>query len=257
MNAPLPATILTGDSGLAARLSREIQGEVLFDRASRGRYATDASIYQVDPLGVIVPETIADVQAAFGIAREYGIPVLPRGGGTSQCGQTTGAGLVIDHSKHLRKVLQRHPPPAPTEAAVRLVEAVGKLQNFVHRHKYGEANARLNNRDIFGRFVLEWISSSSQQLSLRCRRLEQGVAGQAGWLEFASDGGRAASGGRQAGASRAVWGCGCLGFAAGIAAAVAAASAADAAVGAAAHMWGITCAKPHTCMSRPTNRHRP
>ncbi len=105
MNAPLPAAILTGDSSLAARLAREIQGEVLFDRASRGRYATDASIYQVDPLGVIVPETIADVQAAFGIAREYGIPVLARGGGTSQCGQTVNRALVIDCSKHLRRVL--------------------------------------------------------------------------------------------------------------------------------------------------------
>ncbi len=105
MNAPLPAAILTGDPGLAARLAREIQGEVLFDRASRGRYATDASIYQVDPLGVIVPETIADVQAAFGIAREYGIPVLARGGGTSQCGQTVNRALVIDCSKHLRRVL--------------------------------------------------------------------------------------------------------------------------------------------------------
>jgi hypothetical protein len=73
------------------------------------------------------------------------------------------------------------------------VEAVGKLQNFVHRHRYAEANSRLNNRDIFGRFVLEWISSSAAQLSLRCRRLEQGAAGQHGWQEFASDGGWPAS----------------------------------------------------------------
>ncbi len=105
MNAPLPAATPPGDSALAARLAREIQGEVLFDRASRGRYATDASIYQVDPLGVIVPKTIDDVEAAFGVAREYGIPVLPRGGGTSQCGQTVNRALVIDCSKHLRRVL--------------------------------------------------------------------------------------------------------------------------------------------------------
>jgi FAD/FMN-containing dehydrogenase/Fe-S oxidoreductase len=78
---------------------------VLFDRASRGRYATDASIYQMEPLGVIVPETIDDVAAALAIAREEGIPVLPRGGGTSQCGQTVNRALVIDCSKHLRKVL--------------------------------------------------------------------------------------------------------------------------------------------------------
>ena len=56
------------------------------------------------------------------------------------------------------------------------------------RHKYADANSRLNNRDIFGRFVLEWIASSSAQLSLRCRRLEQGAAGQHGWQEFATDG---------------------------------------------------------------------
>src|SRR6185312_14390651 len=97
--------VLPGDSSLARRLSREIQGEVLFDRASRGRYATDASIYQVEPLGVIIPRSIDDVAAALSIARESGIPVLPRGGGTSQCGQTVNRALVMDCSKFLRRVL--------------------------------------------------------------------------------------------------------------------------------------------------------
>ena len=96
--------IVPGDSALASRLSREIQGEVLFDRASRGRYATDASIYQVEPLGVIVPRTVDDVATAMAIAREAGIPVLPRGGGTSQCGQTVNRALVMDCSKFLRRV---------------------------------------------------------------------------------------------------------------------------------------------------------
>ena len=73
-----PTETIPGDSGLAQRLSREIQGEVLFDRASRGRYSTDASIYQVEPLGVIVPKSIDDVAAAMAIAREAGIPVLAR-----------------------------------------------------------------------------------------------------------------------------------------------------------------------------------
>ena len=74
-------------------------------RADRGRYATDASIYQVEPIGVIVPEEIDDVAAALAIAREEGVPVLPRGGGTSQCGQTVNRALVIDCSKHLRRIL--------------------------------------------------------------------------------------------------------------------------------------------------------
>ena len=90
---------------LARRLRADTQGELLFDAASRGRYATDASIYQVMPIGVFVPGTSQDVATAIAIARDLHAPVLARGGGTSQCGQTTGAALVIDTSKHLRKVL--------------------------------------------------------------------------------------------------------------------------------------------------------
>ena len=90
---------------LARELRAHTQGEVMFDAASRGRYATDASIYQVMPIGVLVPRTAEDVSSALAIARQLKVPVLPRGGGTSQCGQTTGAALVIDCSKHLRRVL--------------------------------------------------------------------------------------------------------------------------------------------------------
>ena len=70
-----------GSPRLEARLKRELQGEVLFDRFSRGRYSTDASIYQIEPLGVAVPKNREDVAAALTIAREEGVPVLPRGGG--------------------------------------------------------------------------------------------------------------------------------------------------------------------------------
>ncbi len=90
---------------LAQRLRTETQGEVMFDAAARGRYATDASIYQIQPVGVFVPTSVDDVHTALAITRESRTPVLSRGGGTSQCGQTTGAALVIDHSKHLRRVL--------------------------------------------------------------------------------------------------------------------------------------------------------
>ncbi|SDD30465.1 FAD/FMN-containing dehydrogenase [Variovorax sp. CF079] len=90
---------------LARRLAAETEGEVLFDAASRGRYATDASIYQIMPAGVLVPKTECDIATAIDIARDLKVPVLARGGGTSQCGQTTGAALVIDNSKHFRRVL--------------------------------------------------------------------------------------------------------------------------------------------------------
>jgi FAD/FMN-containing dehydrogenase/Fe-S oxidoreductase len=96
---------VTGESALAARLRREVQGEVLFDAASRGRYATDASIYQIEPVGIVVPRSEEDAVTALQIAIDEGIPVLPRGAGTSQCGQTVGAALVIDVSKHLNEVI--------------------------------------------------------------------------------------------------------------------------------------------------------
>jgi FAD/FMN-containing dehydrogenase/Fe-S oxidoreductase len=91
-------------AALAADLRKHTQGEVLFDAASRGRYATDASIYQIEPIGAFVPKSEADVAAALQIAAAHKVPVLPRGGGTSQCGQTVGAALVIDNTKGLREV---------------------------------------------------------------------------------------------------------------------------------------------------------
>jgi len=94
-----------GDAHLAARLKGALKGEVRFDRFTRGRYSTDASIYQIEPLGVVVPRDAADIEAALTIAREEGVPVLPRGGGTSQCGQAVARALVIDCSKHMRAVI--------------------------------------------------------------------------------------------------------------------------------------------------------
>ena len=99
------SAVRPGDTALAARLKQNLRGEVLFDAFSRGRYSTDASIYQIEPLGVVVPRDKDDVAAAIAIAREEGVPVLPRGGGTSQCGQTVGRALVIDCSKHMQGVL--------------------------------------------------------------------------------------------------------------------------------------------------------
>ncbi|MEM7777514.1 MAG: FAD-binding oxidoreductase, partial [Pseudomonadota bacterium] len=90
---------------LAERLNREIEGEVLFDPFSRGRYATDASLYQIEPVGVVVPKRADDVAAAISLARDEGISVLGRGGGTSQSGQTVGRALVIDFSKHLNRII--------------------------------------------------------------------------------------------------------------------------------------------------------
>jgi FAD/FMN-containing dehydrogenase/Fe-S oxidoreductase len=121
-----------GDSRLAARLRRETQGEVLFAAADRGRYATDASIYQMEPIGVLVARTVDDVAAAMAICREEGVPVLPRGGGTSQCGQTVNRALVIDTTKHLRRVLAVD--PAGRRATVEPGITLGALNDALRPH---------------------------------------------------------------------------------------------------------------------------
>ena len=100
-----PAARNDVSEALARALRAETQAEVRFDAGARGRYATDASIYQIMPIGVLVPQTEADIRTALAIARELKVPVLARGGGTSQCGQTTGAALVIDTSKHFRRIV--------------------------------------------------------------------------------------------------------------------------------------------------------
>ena len=102
---PAGTTTPVGDSALAGRLAREIEGDVLFDPFSRGRYSTDASHYQIEPIGVVVPKTADDIPRVIEIAADEGVPVLPRGGGTSQCGQTVGEAVVVDVSKHLNRVL--------------------------------------------------------------------------------------------------------------------------------------------------------
>ena len=93
-----------GDQELERVLTRAIQGEVRFDVLTRGLYSTDASHYQIEPLGVVFPQTVSDVQAVLEIARERGVPVLPRGGGTSQCGQTIGRAVVMDCARHLTEI---------------------------------------------------------------------------------------------------------------------------------------------------------
>src|SRR5215813_5952579 len=95
-----------GDPALAARLGEVMRGEVLFDAFTRGRYSTDASIYQIEPIGVALPRDADDVAAAIALAREEGFPVIARGGGSSQNGQPLGEAVVMDTSRHMNRVLE-------------------------------------------------------------------------------------------------------------------------------------------------------
>src|SRR5207344_1738362 len=93
-------------ASLQRDLEKAIDGEVRFDTVSRALYSTDASVYQIEPLGVVVPRTRDDVVRAVEIAARHGVSITARGGGTSQAGQAIGAGVLIDTSKYLNRVLE-------------------------------------------------------------------------------------------------------------------------------------------------------
>src|SRR4051812_17431747 len=94
---------------LADHLRKHLAGEVRFDATSRKLYSTDASIYQIEPLGVVIPRTVEDVLTTVQVAGELRAPITARGGGTSLSGQSIGPGIVLDCSKYLNQVLAIDP----------------------------------------------------------------------------------------------------------------------------------------------------
>jgi FAD/FMN-containing dehydrogenase/Fe-S oxidoreductase len=91
---------------LAQELRRRVSGEVRFDPFSRVLYSTDASIYQMEPVGVVIPRSVEDVLAVMEVARDNQVPVLPRTGGTSLAGQCVNHAIVVDFSKYLNQLLE-------------------------------------------------------------------------------------------------------------------------------------------------------
>ncbi len=91
-------------SRLYDRLTQETRAEVYFDRGQRALYSTDASLYQIEPVGVVVPRVVNDVLATVRIAAQEKVAILPRGAATSLSGQTVGAAIVIDFSKYLNRI---------------------------------------------------------------------------------------------------------------------------------------------------------
>jgi len=90
---------------IAKEIQGRVRGAVLFDDFSRGRYSTDSSLYQITPVGVVVPKDTNDVLELMNYSQKNNIPLLARGGGSSQCGQTVGDCVVLDYSKHQNKIL--------------------------------------------------------------------------------------------------------------------------------------------------------
>jgi FAD/FMN-containing dehydrogenase/Fe-S oxidoreductase len=103
----VPARLALGfEKKLESRLTAEQVGHVRFDTFTRGRYATDASHYQIMPLGVVEPRTMAEAERTLAVCRSEGVPVTPRGGGTSQAGQTVNRSLILDCSRHLNRIVE-------------------------------------------------------------------------------------------------------------------------------------------------------
>ena len=90
---------------IAKEIQSKIKGKVLFDHFSRGRYSTDSSLYQMMPVGVVLPQDTNDVLELMNYSQRNNIPLLARGGGSSQCGQTVGECIVLDYSRHQNKIL--------------------------------------------------------------------------------------------------------------------------------------------------------
>src|SRR2546426_2759555 len=113
-------------------LRKVVEGEVRFDAYSRLLYSTDASMYQVEPVGVVIPRHAGDVQAVLGVANRSGTPVLPRGGGTSLTGQTVNRAIVVDFSPHMNRLLELNAEEGWARVEPGLVQ--GELNHLVRPH---------------------------------------------------------------------------------------------------------------------------
>ena len=118
--------------GLEGRLRRNIRGDVRFDAASRALYATDGSNYRQIPIGVVLPRDVDDVLATISLAREFGTPILCRGGGTSLAGQCCNVAVILDFSRYMGNVLEID--PARRIARVQPGVVLDDLRNAAERH---------------------------------------------------------------------------------------------------------------------------
>jgi FAD/FMN-containing dehydrogenase/Fe-S oxidoreductase len=137
-------------SELARDLARIIEGEVRFDRYSRLLYSTDASIYQIDPMGVVIPKHRDDVEKTIKIAAREGVPILPRGGGTSLAGQAVGEALVIDFSKYMNQVLEFCPEEKWIRVQPGLIQDVLSAYLRPHGLRFGPETATSSRANLGG-----------------------------------------------------------------------------------------------------------
>ncbi|MGH9332791.1 MAG: FAD-binding oxidoreductase, partial [Vicinamibacteria bacterium] len=136
--------------GLADELRSRIEGEVRFDRTSRLLYSTDASIYQIEPIGVVVPRHAGDVREVVRLAARERVPVLPRGGGTSLAGQAVGEAIVMDLSKYMRELLEFSREERWARVQPGIVHDVLASLLKPHRLRFGPETATSNRANLGG-----------------------------------------------------------------------------------------------------------
>jgi FAD/FMN-containing dehydrogenase len=132
ISAAADAAVVEEHAGLARDLAAAVEGEVRFDRGSRALYATDSSNYRQVPISVVIPRTVADVVAAMRVCSAHDVPFLSRGGGTSLAGQCCNVAVVVDHSKHLNRILELD--PAQRMARVEPGCVLDDLRDAAERH---------------------------------------------------------------------------------------------------------------------------
>ncbi|MGH9459857.1 MAG: FAD-binding oxidoreductase, partial [Vicinamibacteria bacterium] len=137
-------------SELALELAEKIEGEVRFDRYSRLLYSTDASIYQIEPLGVVIPRHRDDVEQTVRLAAKAGVPVLPRGGGTSLAGQAVGEAVILDLSKYMNRVLELNIPERWVRVQPGIVQDGLGAYLKLHGVRFGPETATSNRANLGG-----------------------------------------------------------------------------------------------------------
>jgi FAD/FMN-containing dehydrogenase/Fe-S oxidoreductase len=143
-------TTLSGVADLQRSLQRELAGEVRFDDHTRHMFSRDASMYAIEPVGVVFPRDAADVVAAVRLAAEAGVPVLPRGAGTSLAGQTVGPGLVLDFSRHMNRIVEVDPATRTARVEVGAVQDDLNRAAAPHGLMFGPDTSTSNRATIGG-----------------------------------------------------------------------------------------------------------
>jgi len=174
VSAPPEARHTPGtDTELAAALTRELEGEVAFDEYTRHLYARDASMYSIMPRGVVAPRHADDVAAAVALAAEHGVPVLPRGAGTSLAGQTVGAALVLDLSRHMSRILELDPVARTARVQPGVVQDQLNRAAAAHGLMFGPDTSTSNRATLGGMIGNNSAGSGSVRYGMTIDHVQQ------------------------------------------------------------------------------------